>query len=64
VVGTVLILRFLRSTSVPMGAKPALPDTRNPYPEIIRGCLFDGVTRLIFACWAIITIEEGGTLRT
>ena len=62
-VGTVLTLRFLRSTSVPASAKSALPDVQNPYPEIIRGCLLYNTTRTVYVGWVIITIEEGGMLK-
>jgi len=47
-----------------MSAKPFLPVIENPYPEIIRGCISDSGTKLVFATWVIITIEEGGTSRT
>jgi len=36
----------------------------NPYPEIIRGCAYGGGSRIVFAGWVILTVEEGGMLNT
>jgi len=35
----------------------------NPYPEVYLGCIYNRGTRLVFANWVILSIEEGGTLR-
>ena len=55
---------LFRSTPVPASAKPFLLVIQNPYPEITGGCFADKFTNLIFSTWIVITIEEGGTLRT
>ena len=64
--GTTLTLCSFRfgSTFVPASAKIFLPAIWNPYPEIYRGCAYGGGTKVIFANWVVLTIEEGGTLRT
>ena len=57
-------LRLLRSMPVPASVKSFLLVLQNPYPEIIRGCAYGGGSRIIFAGWVIITVEEGGILNT
>jgi len=61
-VGTAFILCFpvLR---LPASGNLFLPAIKNPYPEVLRGCVFDSGTRLVYVSWVIITVEEGGKLR-
>jgi len=67
--GGYLILRFVfclffRFTAAPASAELFLSVKENPHPEIFRGCIFEGGTRLIYVGWVILTVEEGGTLGT
>ena len=54
---------LLRSLSVPTSAKSFLPVIRNPYPEVIRGCVAISATRLVFVNWVVFIVMEGGASR-
>lgn len=55
---------FFRSMPVLGSVKSFLLVLHNPYPEIIRGCAYGGGSRIVFAGWVILTVEEGGMLNT
>ena len=57
-------LFFSRSTFVPASAQPFLLVIENQYPEIYGGCAYNHATRLIFVDWIMLSVVEGGTLRS
>jgi len=48
----IILNKFIQGTSY----------TRNPYPELHRGCVYNKANRLVYANWLIITIVEGVVL--